>query len=100
MIKINFFFKDGVPNDKGSIAHLNPLPVEKKFNILLDLTENVRVIPKGTLDVPVVFCPEELKQYKCTLALKARREAKMSWADKDELNLINYSQYWSYSTYF
>jgi hypothetical protein len=60
------------------------LPLEKKFNILLDVTENLRVPPKGTLDIPVVFCPEELKQYKCTLALKARREAKMSWADKEE----------------
>lgn len=56
----------------------------KTFNILLDYTENIRVPPKGTVDIPVVFCPEELKQYKCTILITVRREARMSWADKDK----------------
>ena len=75
---------DGSPHEKTGIANLMPLETSKTFNILLDSTYNVRVPPKGTLDVPVVFCPEELKQYKCTLVLTARREARMSWKDENE----------------
>lgn len=51
------------------------------FTLLLNNNTSVRIPPKERLDIPIMFCPEQLKQYKWILTIIAKREAQMSWTD-------------------
>ena len=53
------------------------------FNILLDKLQNLHVGPRGVLDIPIVFTPNELRRYDVRLIVSARREARMSWIEQD-----------------
>lgn len=53
------------------------------FNILLNKFENVHVSPKGILDIPIVFSPNELKCYNVNLVVTARREGRMNWIEQE-----------------
>jgi hypothetical protein len=51
------------------------------FTLLINNNTSVRIPPKERLDIPIMFCPEKLKQYKWILKVIAKREAQMSWSD-------------------
>lgn len=53
------------------------------FNILMNNVASVHVPPRGSLDIPIVFKPNELRSYSVNLVVSARREARMSWNEKD-----------------
>ena len=53
------------------------------FNIILKTMQNIHVRPKGTLDIPIVFTPKELRKYEVNLVVSARREARMSWIEPE-----------------
>jgi hypothetical protein len=53
------------------------------FNLLLNSLESIHMPPKGSLDIPIVFSPVELRAYNINLVVSARREARMSWNEKD-----------------
>jgi hypothetical protein len=59
-------------------------PENPVFNILMNSMESVHVPPKAALDIPIVFSPIELKSYKLSLAISTRREARMSWDEKNK----------------
>jgi hypothetical protein len=58
-------------------------PITIPFNILLNSTKNIYVGPKELLDVPIVFCPEDLRQYRCNLTILARRDGNLDWSDQE-----------------
>jgi hypothetical protein len=49
----------------------------------LDKLQNLHVGPRGVLDIPIVFTPNELRRYDVRLIVSARREASMSWIEQD-----------------
>ncbi len=58
------------------------------FNILLNNFQNLHVTPRGVLDIPISFSPDELRKFDVNLVVTARREARMNWAEKDSKYLI------------
>lgn len=69
-------------DEEGKIIKLND-DEQSPFNILLNKFENVHVSPRGILDIPIVFSPNELKSYNVYLIITARREGRMNWAEKN-----------------
>jgi hypothetical protein len=53
------------------------------FNLLLNSLDNIHMPPKASLDIPIVFSPVELRSYNVNLVVSARREARMSWNEKE-----------------
>lgn len=56
---------------------------QQVINVLLNSLQNLHVPPKGALDIPISFSPDELRQFNYNLLITARREARMSWVEKD-----------------
>lgn len=69
-------------DEEGKLIKLND-DEHSPFNILLNKFENVHVSPRGILDIPIVFSPNELKSYNVYLIITARREGRMNWAEKN-----------------
>ena len=73
-------FKEITPSNGTDENTENPVT----FNILLNSTKNIYVAAKELLDVPIVFCPEDLRQYKCNLNISSRRENNLDWSDEHD----------------
>lgn len=53
------------------------------FNILLESLQNLHLSPRSILEIPVMFCPTEMKKYNVNLVVLAKREAQMSWLEPE-----------------
>ena len=58
------------------------------FSLLLKSQQNIRVGPKGCLQMPVTFAPHEMRSYQLRCTVSMRREDGLTW---DELSACQHN---------